>query len=190
MRPNIEDLIAAYNDEMIPETGVIRASVIRECVVPDRQDIAYYSQLDPTLAQLYKNYREAEAHYIRLDDGTDRNAAMREVAQDMKDSAWSALQTRLIEIREGDETVTAMQAMRNLRHDDKVCLSQKRELENARQTAFRRQRETAEPQKKQAREDAADALLAYVFLFWFRLRWGVSKPVTQPRPRSEFTQVA
>ena len=182
MRQNIEELIAGF-DATSPPAAYADADA-----APG--DVAYYIALDPLLAQLYKDYRDTQAYYARLDDGGQRNAAMRDVAQDMVDSAWSALQTRLIELREGDETVTAMQAMRNLRHNDEARLAHERARDNERQAGFRKQRETFDNQKRQSREEAADALLAYVFLFWFRLRWSVPETMQTPKPRSAFSQVA
>jgi hypothetical protein len=163
----------------------------RDTTGPHSADIEYYSQLDSILARLYKDYREAQARYDQLNDGTEHNAAMRDVAQDMRDSAWSALQTRLIEVREGDERVAAMKAMRNLRGDaDALCRRKQCERDYQRQKGFRKQRETYEIQKQQSREEAANSLLAYVFLFWFQLRWAAPKAIAAPEPRSAFSRVA
>ena len=184
MRPDIEDLIADFDGIT---SSVAPASHTTDSALAD---IEYYIQQDSVTAALYKDYREASARYTQLDDGNDHNAAMREVARDMMDSAWSALQTRLIEVREGDETATAMRAMRHLRHSNAAQMTTQRTRENERQAGFRRQRETIEAHKEKERKEAADALLAYLFLFWFRLRWGAPKPLATPQPRSAFARVA
>lgn len=184
MKQDIEELIADCDGILSDITPAYNT------IDPDLGDIEYYIQLDSVTAQLYKDYREARARYSQLDDGNSRNEAMQDVARDMMDSAWSALQTRLIEMRDSDERAAAMKAMRNLRHSDETRLYQQRERDYQRQAGFRRQRETAEAKKQQSREEAANSLLAYVFLFWFQLRWAVPKAVQQPQPRRAFSQVA
>lgn len=185
MRSDIDDIIAHFDGMPTHVTDHSRWADTASA------DIEYYIQLDEVTARLYKDYREAQERYAQLDDGTTQNAAMRDVARDMRDSAWSALQTRLIEMREGDERAAAMKAMHNL-HGDRYALrrTEEREREQQRQAGFRRQCETAEAQKEQSREEAANALLAYVFLFWFQLRWAVPTSMATPKPRSAFSQVA
>ncbi len=62
--------------------------------------IHLYLGSDQVLAQLYKQYCEARAKLASLHKEFGRNDAMAAIAADMKDSAHSAIETRLLEIKD------------------------------------------------------------------------------------------
>lgn len=80
-------------------------------------EIVLYVEIDPIMASLYKEYRSAKSTLLNLNSSKDDVTAMREVANDMVDSAWSAVTTRLIELRE-DSSAAGQLARRLLRLEE------------------------------------------------------------------------
>lgn len=68
--------------------------------------IAIYASLDPVLASLYKQYCEAKENLGKLLIEKDAQDPMTEVAWDVHDSLRSAIETRLLELKD-DGTVSA-----------------------------------------------------------------------------------
>ena len=65
--------------------------------------IHLYLGSDPVLAQLYKQYCDARDRLSCLRKEFGRDDAMADIAADMKDSAHSAVETRLLELKDGRE---------------------------------------------------------------------------------------
>lgn len=63
-------------------------------------EIEIYLRTDPLFADLYKQYQDAKQRRQALIKRYDENEPMVDVATDVMDSAESALQTRLIELRQ------------------------------------------------------------------------------------------
>ncbi len=66
-------------------------------------EVGLYISSDRLLADLYRQYLEAQRHYITSIQTHGTNAPMTEIASDMSDSAYCAVETRLIELREEKE---------------------------------------------------------------------------------------
>ncbi len=67
------------------------------------QEIEAFMPVDPVLASLHKEYLDANARHKKLARENGLGDPMTDVANDMLDSARSALQTRLIELQESRE---------------------------------------------------------------------------------------
>lgn len=65
--------------------------------------IHIYLKIDPVLAQLYKQYCDARAKLDQLHRERGSDDPMAEIAADMKDSAHTAVETRLLELKENAE---------------------------------------------------------------------------------------
>lgn len=74
-------------------------------------EMSAFIQLDETLADMNKQYLDAKAHRKNLVRLHGRNDAMTEIAYDMEDSAYCALQTRYIEVRQCRELMTEAQRL-------------------------------------------------------------------------------
>ena len=74
-------------------------------------EISLYCEVDPLLADLYKEYKNAKSQHESLKKTAPKNDPMLDVAADMVDSAWCMVTTRVLELRE-DEDATEMMAMR------------------------------------------------------------------------------
>ncbi len=63
-------------------------------------EIGLYITNDRLLADLYRQYLESQKHYITSIQTHGKDAPMTEIASDMSESAFCAMETRLIELRE------------------------------------------------------------------------------------------
>jgi len=77
-------------------------------------ELEAFIHLDPTLASLHKQYLDAKAQYESLVKSNGKDDAMAEIAADMMDSAWCAMQTRLLEVRCDRGMMQEAQAMMRL----------------------------------------------------------------------------
>lgn len=64
-----------------------------------REELDVFAQYDPLLADLHKQYLDAKAVCKRQVKSFGAEDPMAEVAADMEDSAWCAMQTRYMELR-------------------------------------------------------------------------------------------
>lgn len=95
-------------------------------------ELAAFLQMDNLLASLNKDYLEAKSQRIELVALYGSDDAMVEVAMDMEDSSWCAMQTRYIELREDRELIERAQRMMR-RAEEKI------EQEKARDKAYEAQ---------------------------------------------------
>lgn len=123
---------------------------------------------DLLLAMLQKDQKEARARYEQLLRAHGPHDPMTVVARDVMDSAQSAFDTRLIEVRQDqkidrtaqqDAVMTRLDAARNE-------ISRRRRTE---QQAFRQKKDTEDKARKAARE-AAETFLLTVFFFYMLQR--------------------
>lgn len=70
-----------------------------------------FIQMDHLLASLHKDYLDAKAQRVELVALHGDTDAMAEVAMDMEDSAWCAMQTRYLELREEREIMERAQRL-------------------------------------------------------------------------------
>lgn len=111
--------------------------------------IHLYLGSDPLLAQLYKQYCDARERLDKLRREFGRDDAMADIAADMRDSAHSAVETRLLELKDGREA-----------QEDAVT---------PHQPIFRK-KEKADPA-----QDAFDRMIA--FMIWAKLTIRHGRPV-------------
>ena len=109
--------------------------------------IRLYMQVDTILAQLYKQYCEAKDHLGKLLAYTGANDPMTEIAWDMHDSLRSAIETRLLELR--DDPQVAQQ------------------IKTLQQEQFNRSEEAVRLQREKDNAASIDHLIA--FMLWVSL---------------------
>ncbi|MGB1076999.1 MAG: hypothetical protein ACPG05_01725, partial [Bdellovibrionales bacterium] len=95
--------------------GIVDARVYDQFDALD--EISIYASLDPILGDLVKQYKDADKYAHELDQTFSNDDPMAEIAHDRKDSAWCAVETRLLELRE-DEQFTDMVRMRLMRLEE------------------------------------------------------------------------
>lgn len=101
-------LTSIMND--LVRTGV--NAVVFECAPAARvTELDAFMQLDDTLASLNRDYINARRHHqeARAEHGAD--SPMADMAADMEDSAWCAMQTRLMELRAQGDLMRRVQVM-------------------------------------------------------------------------------
>lgn len=91
---SIMNSMASRLDDVLPDTMQDRPAD------RDWPFIHLYLGSDPLLAQLYKQYCEARAKLEALHREFGRGDPMAVIASDMKDSAHTAVETRMLELKE------------------------------------------------------------------------------------------
>ncbi len=87
-----------------------------------------FIQMDHLLASLHKDYLDAKAQRVELIALHGDADAMAEVAMDMEDSAWCAMQTRYLELREEREIMERAQRLMR-RAEEKIQEEKARDKE-------------------------------------------------------------
>lgn len=77
--------------------------------IPD--ELRFWIAADPLLADLYKQLQDARAHHTHIAERHGKYDPMSSVARDAEDSAESAFETRLIELRRDEDTKSQVAAM-------------------------------------------------------------------------------
>lgn len=63
-------------------------------------EVEAYMAVDPTLARLHKEFMDARLNRLRALEQQGEGSAMADIARDLEESAKSAMETRMIELRE------------------------------------------------------------------------------------------
>ncbi len=88
------------------------------------------SSLDPLLAGLYKDYLQSKAARIAIATQHGAESPMAEVAIDLEDSSWCAVQTRYLEVRADRELMKQAQsillAQEEIEIEEKLTQEQKK----------------------------------------------------------------
>lgn len=107
---SLSDLLnrLARHPEAIVERRAAPRAAARDGKGVDVGELERFMALDPLTVTLYKRYVDARAHYLSV-LGMPEGAAMADVAADLAQSAWSALETRLHELR-GDARLSGRSA--------------------------------------------------------------------------------
>lgn len=141
----------------------------RKSVSPKMDELAAFCQLDPLLARLQKEFRnhKAETAQARAQFGAD--SPLVEIAADAEDSAWCAMQTRLLELRAERELMRRAQEMiLNSERAEERAL-EKAEAQRVQQLAdqMRMIASVSADQKSQKNKEAnfLDLLLIYALFF-------------------------
>ena len=90
-------------------------------------EVGLYITNDRLLADLYRQYLEAQRNYISSIQDHGKNSPMTEIASDMSESAFCAMETRLIELREEEgmaERVMRVQEKQRAEYIDKMKQNQ------------------------------------------------------------------
>ncbi|MDB5490263.1 MAG: hypothetical protein JWO78_112 [Micavibrio sp.] len=90
-------------------------------------DLRLWAAVDPVLADLQKHLADARANMLSLQKQRGAKDPMAEIAQDMTDSAASAVETRLIELRHSAEKKAALKIMIIREQDEKFFAEQEAE---------------------------------------------------------------
>src|ERR1700754_3624501 len=83
--------------------GKIISGLTGHAIINPLSEIDYFVQLDATLEELQYRYQQAKEYAQAACREHGAESPMADLAIDMEDSAWCAMQTRLMELRaQGD----------------------------------------------------------------------------------------
>lgn len=157
-------------------------------IEPDtaEDDLESFAAIDPLYAQLHREYLQAKSQHDKLirDNGADD--PMAEIAAEIADSAMSARDTRLIELRRTEVTVQAAARESRARRDDAVAARAAEKRQSALDLFYRAQ--IIQRMKDRRRERDSDMTMLWMMLFMF-LGVGPFKPV-RPLASTAFNRYA
>lgn len=129
-----------------------------------RSEIEAYAVFDPVLAQLLKQYREAQERHDAVLRRNGPDDAMVAVAADMIESGESAVETRLIELR-ADTVMCRMVQTRLFESRQGTHHTGPQENKRRNQRLYHQRRQTQEEMFRKKQEDARIGVL----WLWFVL---------------------
>lgn len=88
--------------------------------LPDGAEIERFMAVDPLTVTLYKNYVDARAHYLATLGGGEKGSALADIAADLADSAWCALESRIHELRENESARKRAHLLETLEAQDRA----------------------------------------------------------------------
>lgn len=104
---SFEDALSSILDEFdINELSALQESA--HAPEDELDEIRLYCDVDPVLADMYKHYADAKSEQASILASHGKNDPMADVAFDRVDSAWSAIVTRLLELREDTDAAKAL----------------------------------------------------------------------------------
>ncbi len=146
----------------------------------DFDEIEAYASVDEILASLLKQYKDADRNSNFLNGEFDNNDPMTEIAVDRKDSAWSAVQTRLLEISEDEKTKEQVSLRMKVMEEDRLGLiprlKDKRMKEEEAFLARRRFDKRIEERDK--KNDDTDVLMFFLWM-WLTKQWAEKRQMEQ-----------
>lgn len=84
-------------------------------------EVRLWVAVDPLLAELHKQYLDAQKNHARLKNRHGESDPICDVAADMEDSAKCAVDTRMIELRQSEEAKAAVQAIIRKAQDNRAA---------------------------------------------------------------------
>lgn len=96
-------------------------------------ELEAFARLDPLLAHLNKQYLNAKAEHAELRRLNGADDPMAEIAADMEDSSWCAMQTRYLELRRDGEK---MREAQRLMREEAEQVEEEKELEKEKKKAL------------------------------------------------------
>lgn len=132
-------------------------------------ELEAFARLDPLLADLHKDFLNTKKNYDTLAARFGADDAMALVAADSMDSAWCAMQTRLLELRA--QRILMHRAQRLMREEE-VTAHHREKLERMdAQLFWIRQIEALRRAKETGRERGLSFLEVVVFLYYLHLEY-------------------
>lgn len=153
-------------------------------IAPVENELEAFIALDPLLANLSKDYKTARSQRKDLQTMFGKDDPMVDVALDMEDSAWCAMQARYLELRKETETMRQAQALIRSLEEERIEQALQENYEQKHQKAqeiFYLNRMTTIMKEKNKPSYMLE--LAYIFLFLMdELRLKFTNPTANLRP--------
>ena len=139
-------------------------------------ELEAFIQMDPLLADLHKEFQDVRRNHRDLLFKNGPDDAMAQMAADLEDSAWCAMQTRLLELR-GQRILMrkAQRIMHHARREEEERQDRVRALKIA---SFAQQVATVE---KHRQEKGMPGLIEWViFFYWVQRENNLMREFMQP----------
>lgn len=177
----IKDMAARLDQHRTVDDGHAGISMLTE--------IEAYMAIDATLARLYKEFADARLSRRRAREQHGEGSAFADIAGDLEDSAKSAMETRMIELRE--DSIKRAMAERMLAHSQIATMDSYR-AERAQWYADRQAVYYAEERYEAAlatkrRQEGEDSFLSLMVMWWM-MRQMVQRTQARLSLASSFAQ--
>ncbi len=131
-------------------------------------EVEAYMQVDATLARLYKEFADARGSRLRARKQHGESSAFAAIADDLEDSAKSAMETRMIELREDSRKRAMVERMMAHAH---IAQMDEYRAERAQWYAGRQAAHFAEQQYEAAlatkrRQEGEDSFMSLMVMWW------------------------
>lgn len=127
-----EQSLRQIMNDMVTRLDTIRPDDPKKRAPEPLSELEAFIRMDDLLASLNKQYLEAKAQRKELVALNGAEDAMAEIAMDMEDSAWCAMQTRYLELRIKRELMERAQRMMR-QSEEMVEYHAEREVEKDKQ---------------------------------------------------------
>lgn len=156
----IKDMAARLDQHQDQSSGTTHNNMLTE--------VEAYMAVDSTLARLYKEFADARAHRIRAQKQHGAQAALSDIAADLEESAQSAMETRMIELREDQMKRSMVERMLSHAH---IAQMDTYRAERAQWYAERQAAHFAEQRyeaalSNQRRQEGEDSFMTLMVMWW------------------------
>lgn len=160
--------LSRHPDQVVERRAIPRLAA-GSVPAPDLAEIERFMAIDPLLIALYKRYVDARAQYLSaLGGGKDSNMAMADIAADLADSAWCALESRIHELRENESAQRRARLLKTLEEQDRLRRAEGKAGDKADRVPIDRKRREERDRRFQGN---------FLFLLW--LLWLSTRQETQ-----------
>lgn len=131
-------------------------------------EVEAYMAVDATLARLYKEFLDARRTRVRALEQQGEGSAMAEIARDQEESAQSAMETRMIELREDqikNSMVERMMAHNRMAEMD-AYRSEKAKWYADRQAEYFAEERREDAIAAQRQQESEDSFLSLMMMWW------------------------
>ena len=170
--PNLTNVSLSESLKHVLEEGDVQALVDERNYneYDELDEISLYASLDPILADLLKQYKNADKQSLFLDKEFSDDDPMAEIAHDRKDSAWSMVQTRMLELRE-DEKFAGQVGLRLMRlEEERAGLIPRLKEKKMQEDFLVRQRQDKAIEKRDHDDQETDLLMFFLWM-WLTKQW-------------------
>lgn len=164
-------------NEMVQRLDTIQPDAHNDVPSKVLNELEAFIEIDATLASLNKQYLDAKTQRKALIALHGAEDAMAEIAIDMEDSAWCAMQTRYIELREQRDLMK--QAQRLVRQSEIIVEDKKQRKKQNQAFALFQRMQILERVREQRRANIGLVEIAYILLAFKLLPNGFNKPSFQ-----------
>ncbi len=119
------------------------------------EELRFWMAVDPLLADLHKQFIDARAGHMRLSRTRGLDDPMTDVANDMVDSAQCAFETRLIELRQDEDSKAMVLALMRRAH----AMREEALNEEARERSHEFWKDFARPKHRPAPQNGTGSFL-------------------------------